>query len=554
VSPASAVRLVKDTYLDSVVQLSGTRAMRRVEGVDWASAAMATPANLETLEQEGFDAGDWSGAGPGDLFLAVRASSDEALAAAEEAGRDAMFAARGTGSDRASAEAAPRTQQEALARQAGSNVAVISVPGAHAVLETHKALGAGLDVLLFSDNVPVEAEVELKSRAERLGRLVMGPGAGTAMLGRTCLGFANVVAPLAERAGAVGTTRGARGAGAVGATRGARGAGAVGIVAAAGTGAQEAAALLDRFGVGVTHVVGVGGRDLTAAVGGPMGRLAVRALAADENTDAVLLVSKPPDPAVARSVVAEVGSTPLVASLIGMDASLDESAAGSGSSRDAGSVVQAATLESGVLAVLTALGREAPDVAAGLRAQVEEAIVGIGPQRTLVRGLFSGGTLCYESLVVLARVLGPVHSNTPVDKSLTVPAPASSHVCLDLGEEEYTQGRPHPMIDPEARIEHLREQGRDPEVAAIVLDVVLGYGSHPDPAGELAPVCADVVANGGPRVVVYVLGTEQDPQDFQAQRRAFRDAGCVVTETAARASLAAAAIARREPDLAELAL
>ncbi len=553
-SPASAVRLVKDTYLDSVVQLSGTRAMRRVEGVDWASAAMATPANLETLEQEGFDAGDWSGAGPGDLFLAVRASSDEALAAAEEAGRDAMFAARGTGSDRASAEAAPRTQQEALARQAGSNVAVISVPGAHAVLETHKALGAGLDVLLFSDNVPVEAEVELKSRAERLGRLVMGPGAGTAMLGRTCLGFANVVAPLAERAGAVGTTRGARGAGAVGATRGARGAGAVGIVAAAGTGAQEAAALLDRFGVGVTHVVGVGGRDLTAAVGGPMGRLAVRALAADENTDAVLLVSKPPDPAVARSVVAEVGSTPLVASLIGMDASLDESAAGSGSSRDAGSVVQAATLESGVLAVLTALGREAPDVAAGLRAQVEEAIVGIGPQRTLVRGLFSGGTLCYESLVVLARVLGPVHSNTPVDKSRTVPAPASSHVCLDLGEEEYTQGRPHPMIDPEARIEHLREQGRDPEVAAIVLDVVLGYGSHPDPAGELAPVCADVVANGGPRVVVYVLGTEQDPQDFQAQRRAFRDAGCVVTETAARASLAAAAIARREPDLAELAL
>lgn len=541
-SPASAVRLVKDTYLDSVVQLSGTRAMRRVEGVDWASAAMATPANLETLEQEGFDAGDWSGAGPGDLFLAVRASSDEALAAAEEAGRDAMFAARGTGSDRASAEAAPRTQQEALARQAGSNVAVISVPGAHAVLETHKALGAGLDVLLFSDNVPVEAEVELKSRAERLGRLVMGPGAGTAMLGRTCLGFANVVAPLAERAGAVGATRGARGAGAVG------------IVAAAGTGAQEAAALLDRFGVGVTHVVGVGGRDLTAAVGGPMGRLAVRALAADENTDAVLLVSKPPDPAVARSVVAEVGCTPLVASLIGMDASLDESAAGSGSSRDAGSVVQAATLESGVLAVLTALGREAPDVAAGLRAQVEEAIAGIGPQRTLVRGLFSGGTLCYESLVVLARVLGPVHSNTPVDKSLTVPAPASSHVCLDLGEEEYTQGRPHPMIDPEARIEYLREQGRDPEVAAIVLDVVLGYGSHPDPAGELAPVCADVVANGGPRVVVYVLGTEQDPQDFQAQRRAFRDAGCVVTETAARASLAAAAIARREPDLAELAL
>ena len=531
---ATVVRLVKDTYLDSVVQLSGTRAMGRVEGVEWASAAMATAANLETLEQEGFDADDWSGAGPGDLFLAVRAASEEALTAAHEAGRDAMFAARSTGPDTAAAEAAPRTQQEAISRQAGSNVAVISVPGEHAVLETHKALGAGLHVLLFSDNVPVEAEVELKARGERLGRLVMGPGAGTAMLGRTCLGFANVVAPLPERPGSVGATRGA---------------GSVGVVAAAGTGAQEAAALLDRFGVGVTHVIGLGGRDLTAAVGGPMGRLAVRALAADESTDVVLLVSKPPDPEVARSVVAEAGDTPLVASLIGMDSSLEGTGSGSN-----GSVVQAWTLETGVLAVLGVLGRDVPDTAAGLRDQVEKAIAGIGPERTLVRGLFSGGTLCYESLVVLARVLGPVHSNTPLDESLTVPAPEFSHVCLDLGEEEYTQGRPHPMIDPAARIEHLREQGQDPGVAAIVLDVVLGYGSHPDPAGELAPVCTDIIAGGGPRVVVYVLGTEQDPQDFAGQRRTFLEAGCVVTETAARASLAAAAIARREPGLTETTL
>jgi FdrA protein len=147
-----------------------------------------------------------------------------------------------------------------------------------------------------------------------------------------------------------------------------------------------------------------------------------------------------------------------------------------------------------------------------------------------------------------------VYSNTPVDKELGLPAPASSHVCLDLGEEEYTRGRPHPMIDPEARLEHLREQGRDPEVAAIVLDVVLGYGAHPDPAAELAPVCAEITAAGGPRLVVYVLGTEQDPQGFERQRRAFRDAGCVVTETAARASLAAAAVARREPALAEFVL
>lgn len=510
------VRIVKDTYLDSVVQLSGTRAMRAVEGVEWATAAMATPANLETLAHEGFDGDDLAGAGPGDLVLAVRAASPDAVEAAEEAGRDAMFSARATetGDDARTQSGAPaRTQSEALARLAGGNVAVISVPGDHAALETHKALSEGLHVLLFSDNVPVAAEVELKTRAEQLGLLVMGPGAGTAMLGRTCLGFANVVAPLAERTGAVA------------------------VVAAAGTGAQEAAVLLDRAGVGVTHVVGLGGRDLSADVGGIMGRTAVRALAADPATEAVLLVSKPPDARVAATVTAQAGDTPLVAALIG----LEESGV-------------SITLETGVLAVLDRLGHPRPDVTLGLRTQVEAAIAAIGPERTLVRGLFSGGTLCYESLVVLGRVLGPVHSNTPVDKELGLPAPASAHVCLDLGEEEYTRGRPHPMIDPEARIEHLREQGRDHEVAAIVLDVVLGYGAHPDPAGELAPVCAAITADGGPRVVVYVLGTEHDPQGFERQRRAFREAGCVVTETAARASLAAAAIARREPALAEVAL
>lgn len=512
---AGSVLVLRDTYLDSVLQLSGTRAMREVPGVDWAAVAMATEANLATLEEEGFDTAQWVGAGPGDLFLAVRADTDDARAAAHEAGRAAAFAPRTAGTERAEADA--RSIAEAVARQAGSTVAVISVPGDYATLETHQALGAGLDVLLFSDNVPVEAEIELKTRAVGLGRLVMGPGAGTAMLGRTCLGFANVVAPLAERTGAVG------------------------IVAAAGTGAQEAAALLDRFGIGVTHVVGLGGRDLGARVGGPMGRLAVRTLADDPATDAILLVSKPPDPDVARTVVAEAGDTPLVAALIGMAATLDGA-----------SVVQAPTLEAGVLATLEVLGQPAPDPAAGLRTQVDDAIAAIGPERTLVRGLFSGGTLCYESLVVLSRALGPVWSNTPLEKDLAVPAPPSSHVCLDLGEEEYTRGRPHPMIDPEARLEHLREQGADPEVAAIVLDVVLGYGSHPDPAGELAGECARITASGGPRIVVYVLGTEGDPQGLDAQRRAFGEAGCVVTETAARASFAAAAIARRDPALAEL--
>jgi len=285
-------------------------------------------------------------------------------------------------------------------------------------------------------------------------------------------------------------------------------------------------------------------RDLGAAVGGRMALAALRGLAADPGTDAILLVSKPPDVDVARKVLAAAGDTPLVAALIGVPESFEAPRG----------VTVTRTLETGAVAMVRAMGGAEPDVATGLADAVRAATADLAADRTLVRGLFSGGTLCYESLVLLADVLGDVHSNTPLRDDLGLPGPAHAHRCLDLGEEEYTKGRPHPMIDPQARIALLREVGTDPTVAAIILDVVLGHGAHPDPAGELAPECARITADGGPVVVVYVLGTDKDPQQRERQRAAFTDAGCLVTETAARASLAAAAVARREPDLAEKAL
>lgn len=503
------IRLVKDTYVDSVLQLGGTRAMREQPGVDWAAAAMATPANVATLRAEGFTDDALSSAGANDLVLAVRAEDDDALDRALEAADTAVFAARQTAATDAGIRPA-RTIEQAVARQPGSNTAVISVPGDYAALEAHKALSAGMDILLFSDNVPVAQEIELKDRATALDRLVMGPGAGTAMLGGTCLGFANVVRP-----------------------------GRVGVMAAAGTGAQEAMSLLDRWGVGVSAVIGLGGRDLTDAVDGRMAKLALRKLRADPGTDAILLVSKPPAPRVAMDVVAAAGDSTFVASLIGLQGELDVP----------DTVRVSRTLEGGVLRTLEVLGLPLPDVVGDLPARIEQALSRLDGGRTLVRGLFSGGTLCYESLVILTEVLGPVYSNTPLDKWLRVPEPAGSNVCLDLGEEEYTKGRPHPMIDPEARIELLRDQGKDDQVAAILLDVVIGHGSHADPAGQLAPACEEIRRNGGPQVIAYCLGTEQDPQGLDTQRRRLEDAGCIVTETAARASLAAAALALRDPSV-----
>jgi FdrA protein len=496
-------------YRDSLLLLGATRAMQDSDDVSWASAAMATPAVVEDLEGRGFPAESLAGADANALVLAVEAAADPAASQALDRGRVVLFTEAGPGRDEAGpAQPDPRTVGEAAGLLPEANVAVISVPGPYAALAAHCALTSGLHVLLFSDNVPVPDEVELKQRASRLGRLVMGPGAGTAVLGGVGLGFANAV-----------------------------GAGPVGVVAAAGTGAQEVMTLLDRWGIGVSQVVGVGGRDLSAEVGGLMARDAVRALDADPGTEVILLVSKPPDEDVARTVIGASQGTPVVAACLGMS---------SPDGRLAGAWL-AATLEGGALRVAEILGRAAPDL--GESPGTEAAIARVGPGRTAVRGFFTGGTLCYEAQVILSQSLGPVYSNIPLRPGLGLTelaqaGPAGAHICLDLGEEEYTKGRPHPMIDPAARREILREQAFGPDVAAVLLDVVLGYGSHPDPAGEIAGTCADIVASGA-AVVCYVLGARGDQQGLDRQRAALAEAGAIVTESAAQAARTAAAIALR---------
>jgi FdrA protein len=504
-----AIRLFPDTYVDSVVQLRGMRAMREVDGVDWASAAMATPANVEILRSEGIEPMQVADAGANDFFLVVRASTDSIAAEALAVGESAVSS---TGPSRVEGGQpdTPGSLRDAVLAQPQSNVAVISVPGDYAALAAHQALSSDLHVLLFSDNVPLEKEVALKDHALGRGRLMMGPGAGTALLGGVGLGFANIVAQ-----------------------------GPVGVVAAAGTGAQEAMALLDRWGVGVSHVIGVGGRDLSSEVGGRMARAAILALREDPATKVILFVSKPPAPEVAATVLATAGDTPLVAALIGLGPHFPAPPG----------VVLADTLESGVIATLEVLVFTAPDTTETMGPSVDEALARLAPGRRLIRGLFSGGTLCYESLVILGRTVGEIHSNTPINKAWGMPAPPGSHQCLDLGEEEYTRGRPHPMIDPEARLELLREHAADPQVAVIILDVVLGHGADADPAKTLAPASEAAMADGGPQVVAYVLGTDKDPQDYQAQRDRLVQAGCIVTETAARASLVAAAIPTGDPSL-----
>lgn len=500
------VTILKDSYKDSVRLLNATRSMQSSDGVDYGWAVMATEANIETLTSEGFTG--FEGTSANDLVLAVRSPDPDVV----ESVMDATQSALSSVTSGAGGEVVESVQSlaDALELQPDTNVAIISVPGPYAALETHKALSAGLDVLLFSDNVALEDEIELKRRARSLGRLVMGPGAGTAMLAGTGLAFANRVNP-----------------------------GPVGIVAAAGTGAQEVMSLLDRWGIGISHVIGLGGRDLSADVGGIMALSAIEALEAHAETKAILFVSKPPSPEVAERLLGAERSKPMVAAMIGLREELDGVADG---------VSVCNTLEQGAVLAAGIVGHQVPDLLADLADAVATAMMPLEQERRRLVGLFSGGTLCYEAMTIATEHIGAIHSNTPLDTSWTVPAPEGAHVCLDLGEEEYTVGRPHPMIDPEARIDWMRKQVDDRSVAVVLLDVVIGDGAHSDPAGLLAPAAREIIESGA-AVVAYVLGTNSDPQRFDEQRRTLREAGCIVTETAARAALAAAAFVNRDPAL-----
>ncbi|MGH2768950.1 MAG: protein FdrA, partial [Actinomycetota bacterium] len=490
---------------------SATRAMQQSPGVRWAAALMGTPANVEGLIEQGFERATIGRAEANDLVLAARADTPEHAESALDTALEALIEKAPAGEGRR--ERRPRTMEEARRDLKEANVALISVPGAFAGLEAQKALSAGLHVLLFSDNVPLETEVALKRRAAEAGLLLMGPGAGTAMLGGAGLGFANAVRR-----------------------------GPVGIVAAAGTGAQEAMSLLYRWGTGVSQVIGVGGRDLSETVGAKMARRACEALEADPGTEVILLVSKPPSETVARSLLAQLRGKPAVACFVGLDAKTDLPA----------KVTVARTIERACARAMEILGIVPAGSSPGLAPVVREAIARLGPERSAVRGLYSGGTLCYEAMTVMAPRLGAIHSNTPLRPEWGLPPPPGAHACLDLGEEEFTRGRPHPMIDPEPRAERIAEEAATPETAVLLIDVVLGYGAHPDPASVLAPACARAAARpGGPAVVAYVLGTDRDSQDCEAQRRRMREAGCILAPTSARAALMAAAIAARQPSIAE---
>jgi FdrA protein len=467
-------------YRDSVALLALASKLQQREHIVRTGVVMATPANLRLLAESDM-LPDGVQAGPDDLLITVKGGDPGAV-------EDALvFAATALSStDAGSSEVSeqrPQTIVEGIADRPGATVATVSVPGTYAAIVAEQALRRGLHVMCFSDNVPVEDEVRLKALAAQRRLLMMGPDCGTAVLDGVPLGFANVLRP-----------------------------GPVGIVAASGTGAQEVSCLLDRAGVGNAALIGVGGRDLSAAVGGVMTELALDLLAADRSAEVIVVVSKPPAPAVAERLLGRLGKiaadgTPVVACLLGLD-DADEPVAVRGTLE--GAAIEAARLAGVPLAPADA-----------------EATAGAGPAGRVL-GLYTGGTLAGEAKVLLDRAGLPAEM-------------------IDLGDDQYTAGRPHPMIDPAARAARIEQAAADPTVGVVLLDVVLGHGAHPDPAGPVAAAVREARAAADRPIafVASICGTAADPQGFDAQAGTLREAGVLLAGSNAAAARLAIRLAGR---------
>jgi len=491
----------KDSYHDSVLLMRISRDLEAREGIEDAVVAMGTPHNLELLTDNGYAGLD--GVGPNDMIIAVTGAGltadgvetavDDLLAAAQES---------------TATEVRPSTLAGAIAANADANLVLISVPGEHAAREARRALALGRHVMIFSDNVSVEDEVALKEDAVKRGLLMMGPDCGTAIINNKPLAFANVV-----RSGPIG------------------------MVGASGTGVQEVSSCIHKLGSGITQAIGVGGRDLSDAVGGRMTLLGIEALAADEATKVLVVVSKPPSPAVAETVVVALENTgmPCVVHFVG-----DQPRPARGQVTFADSLAAAAEVACALVGV------EVPPVTVDIPAVAADLAAKVKPGAKL-RGLFCGGTTGAESLVLLGRAGAEVYSNLHKKGPLSVKGTedVDGHLLLDLGADEFTQGRPHPMIEPALRNERLEVDMGDDRVGLLLFDVVLGYGSHDDPAGllvegvEAARAKRDVVA------IASVTGTDFDPQDARAQARKLEAAGIVLMPDNRVASQLAAAVIGR---------
>ena len=474
-------------YYDSVVLMQLQRGLLGLPGVADAGVVMATPANRELLATNNL-LPEAVTANPDDLLIVVKAI-DDASAEAAIGLVDELLARRKSSS--VAQDFRPRSLSGAMKQLPEANWVLVSVPGRYAAGVAREALDLGKHVFLFSDNDSLEDEIALKKSAREKGLLVMGPDCGTAIINGIGLGFTNRVRR-----------------------------GSIGVVGASGTGTQAVTAHIHELGGGISHAIGTGGRDLKSEVGAITAHQALDVLARDDQTKVIALISKPPSPDVATQLISAAQGTgkPVVVYLIGYPPP----------ARRLGNLHFAISLS------------ETAEIAVR---ELEDSRIGDSPilKSGFVRGLFSGGTLAFETMVGLQAILSPLYSNSPISDSqiLSDPLHSEAHTIIDLGDEFFMVGRLHPMIDNDLRIRRMKQEAADPEVGMILFDVVLGEGSHMDPAGEFVPVIKEIgeqrLETRDLEFVAIMIGTSDDQQNLQSQVSALEDAGVKVFRTATEA-------------------
>ena len=496
-------KVFSNLYQDSVSLMQISAQISKLPGIQQASVVMGTPNNLEQLRDAGL--GNEINASPNDLVIAVMGEEDicnEALALAQQ---------RLTSKPDDETDSGIKTPEKV-----SLEMALEAEPEDYAAAEAIKALNLGMNVMMFSDNVSIGQEKSIKTLARERQRIVMGPDCGTAIVNGIPLGFANVV----KR-------------------------GAIGVIGASGTGLQEVTCRIDQLGAGISQALGTGGHDLSEEIGGISMLFALDALAQDDETRVIVLISKPPSPIVARTILerAEACGKPVVVNFLGANP------------HDlARPNITAATTLASAADIAVALLNAQPlpavetDVPCDDLTMLQNACQRLPAHRQAIRGVFAGGTFCYEAQLICQQKGFSAASNTPVagNRALANIWQSEDHTLIDMGDDDFTRGKPHPMIDPTLRNQRLLNELNDSHTAVVLFDLVLGYGASTTPASELLDQLSHIDMNNAPLLIAHVCGTEADPQIRSQQISALQNAGVIIASSNAQAALWASTVAQTQ--------
>ena len=442
--------ILKNQYFDSVFLMGINNQISEIEGVKKSAVLMGTENNKKILSEIGVNDKQIEDANSNDLIVAVIADSSEVVRTVLS-DLDNLF---DSGREQ-KRELQLKTLEDSLLHLPNTNLVVISIPGKYAFREAKKALDKGINVFLFSDNVPISEELALKKYASDHGLVVMGPDCGTSIIGGVGIGFANKVRK-----------------------------GSVGVVGASGTGLQEFTCQINNTGFGISHAIGTGSHDLSDEIGGITTLAGLKALEKDPNTRLIVVISKPPGIKTLERIIEIIDSfkKPVVGCFLGLNQNFYQ---------ENHNVILARNVDEAVTLVLNAMGELATDLELALSGTELEILEieknKLASSQKYVRGTFAGGTFCYQAQQIFQDSGLITYSNTPINKEygLSDSDTSREHTMIDMGADRYTVDKPHPMIDGTHRRRRILEESKDPLVAVLLIDIILGYNASPDPVGDI---------------------------------------------------------------------